>query len=83
MSKSISMTDDELLQEILLYRDRIDNFEFDDRYGPFQMTPADEYMLGDMEEWLDRLEKAYKARGLILPARYPPDEEQNETEEQP
>lgn len=70
MSKSDNMTDEELLQAIKKAWYEISAYEYEIAQEGDYYTVADEYMLSDQEEWLERLEKAYKARGLVLPDRW-------------
>jgi len=70
MSKSDGMTDQELIESIK--RGWIEYYcaeqeAWEDQFD--RISVADEYMLSDWDEWLDRMEKAARARGLSLPAR--------------
>jgi len=70
MSKSESMTDEELLEAIRKCWYEISAEEYDIAQERDYYTVADEYSLSNQEEYLDKLEKAYKARGLVLPDRW-------------
>jgi len=74
MSKSDNMTNEELLRAIEQLRWEIAMDEYEISQERDYYTTADEYMLSSQEEYLDRLEKAYIARGLKLPERYPSEE---------
>lgn len=75
------LTDKQLLTEIKRQWYEIASIEWDASEHDEKLSIADDYMMSDIEEHIDTLEKEYKSRGLELPdrgeyvAQFTPDDE--------